>query len=318
MNARREAFECVGGRYDARVLEPSPPVVGDPPWFADDPVGRDDPRGSLPRLSPVPGGDLRWQDVAGADASLQGWCSERWLAAYRRLAPAPAELVQTREALHRLAEAVISPARAAANGKIGLRYTRGGFGTPFFGAGAQLRVAGDLLVVRQGEEERPQRIVSLAGSAAHVGARLLPGGAAGMPGATSGDALAIDATASTFLGDWFGFGTSVLEELRATVGDEAAPSRVQLWPEHFDLSVELGSESAGKRAGYGASPGDELHSDPYLYVAPWGEVPDDDLWRATAFGGAEMSYAELLAGESGASQREIALRFFADRLAALA
>jgi hypothetical protein len=139
-----------------------------------------------------------------------------------------------------------------------------------------------------------------------------------MPGATSGDALAIDATASTFLGDWFGFGTSVLEELRATVGDEAAPSRVQLWPEHFDLSVELGSESAGKRAGYGASPGDELHSDPYLYVAPWGEVPDDDLWRATAFGGAEMSYAELLAGESGASQREIALRFFADRLAALA
>ena len=138
-------------------------------------------------------------------------------------------------ALHRLAEAVISPARAAANGKIGLRYTRGGFGTPFFGADVQLRVAGELLIVQQGEEERAQRIVSLAQAAAHVGAELLPNGLAGSAVAGGDDALALDATAVTFLGDWFGFATSVLEELRASVGDEAEPSRVQLWPEHFDV-----------------------------------------------------------------------------------
>jgi hypothetical protein len=315
MNARAEAVERVGGRYDARVLEPSPPAVADPPWFADDPVGRDEPRGVLPRLSPIPGGDLRWRELVARDATLAQWCADRWLAAYRALQPAPATLVATRQALHSLAERVIAPARQAANGKIGLRFTRGGFGTPFFGSDAQVRVAGELLVVQEGGQERAEPIASLAQAAAHVGAELLPGGVAGED---AGDELAVDAAASTFLGEWYGFGASVLEELRAGVGDEAVPSRVQLWPEHFDLSVELGVEAEGKRAGYGASPGDELHPEPYLYVTPWSEQPDGELWRSTAFRGAELSYAELLAGDSGERQRELALRFFAERLAALA
>jgi hypothetical protein len=315
VNARAEASERVGGRYDARVLEPSPPAVVEEPWFADDPVGRDEPRGALPRLSPVACGDLRWQELVAQDASLATWCADRWLAAYHRLQPAPATLVATREALHALAERVIAPARQAANGKIGLRFTRGGFGTPFFGAEAQVRVAGELLVVQQGEQERAEPIASLAQAAAHVGAQLLPGGVAGEDADRE---LAVDAEASAFLGEWYGFGASVLEELRAGVGDEAEPSRVQLWPEHFDLSVELGAEGAGKRAGYGASPGDELHPEPYLYVTPWSEQVDGDLWRASAFRGAELSYGELLAGDSGERQRELALRFFAERLAALA
>jgi len=315
MNARAEADERVGGRYDARVLEPSPPAVADEPWFADDPVGRDEPRGALPRLSPVAGGELRWQELVAQDASLAAWCADRWLAAYRRLQPAPATLVATRDALHSLAERVIAPARRAANGKIGLRFTRGGFGTPFFGADAQVRVAGELLVVQRGGEERTEPIGSLAQAAAHVGAQLLPGGVAG---GDARDELAVDAAASAFLGEWYGFAASVLEELRAGVGDAAEPSRVQLWPEHFDLSVELGAEAAGERAGYGASPGDELHPEPYLYVTPWSEQVDGELWQATAFRGAELSYAELLAGGSGERQREIALGFFAKRLAALA
>jgi hypothetical protein len=315
MNARAEAGERVGGRYDARVLEPSPPAVSDEPWFADDPVGRAEPRGALPRLSPVAGGDLRWQELVARDASLSAWCADRWLAAYRPLAPAPATLVATRYALHALAERVIAPARQAANGKIGLRFTRGGFGTPFFGADAQVRVAGELLVVQQGERERAEPIVSLAQAAALIGAQLLPDGIAGED--ADGE-LGVDAAASAVLGEWYGFGASVLEELRAGVDDEAEPSRVQLWPEHFDLSVELGAQDAGKRAGYGASPGDERHPEPYLYVTPWSEQPDGDLWRATAFRGAELSYAELLAGDTGERQREIALRFFAERLAALA
>jgi hypothetical protein len=145
-----------------------------------------------------------------------------------------------------------------------------------------------------------------------VGERLLPDGPA------DESPLAVDAAASAFLGEWFGFAASVLEELRAGAGDDDGPSRVQLWPEHFDLSVELGVEAEGKRAGYGASPGDELHPEPYLYVTPWSEQPDGELWRSTAFRGAELSYAELLAGDSGERQRELALRFFAERLAALA
>ena len=317
MNPRAEAAARVGGRYDARVLEPSPPAVTEGPWFADDPVGRELPRGGLPLLLPVPGGDARWDELCAGDPSLARWCAERWLGAYRTLASLPPGFARTREALHALAERVMAPAREHANGKIGLRFTRGGFGTPFFGADVQLRVLGEQLIVQEGERERRARIASLEQAAAHVGAELRP--ASADRGAMLDDApLSIDRDCSALLGDWYGFATSVLEHLRASVGDGAEPSRVQLWPEHFDVSVELGAEAAGKRAGYGASPGDERHPEPYLYVVPWGEVPDGELWRASGFAGAELPYAALLGAGSGSAQRELALSFFSERLAALA
>jgi hypothetical protein len=321
MNARAEAVARLGGRYDARVLEPSPPTVREPPWFADDPVGGEEAPSGLPRVSPVAGADLRWGDLLAEDPGLAEWCSERWLCAYRRLEAVPAGLVVTREALHRLAEQVISPARQCANGRIGLRFTRGGFGTPFFADDVQLRVAGDQLIVQTGDRERSARITTLAQAAARVGTELLPETIADPPGP-----LDVDPEASAFLGDLFGFGASVLEELRAAAADELEPSRVQLWPEHFDLSVELGAEREGCRGGSGVSPGDELHAEPYLYVVPWKEAPAGELWQATAFRGAELPYATLLAHSRSAGQdprsdaqyqRETALHFFTERLAAL-
>jgi hypothetical protein len=90
---------------------------------------------------------------------------------------------------------------------------------------------------------------------------------------------------------------------------------VQLWPEHFDIAVVLGSEDAGARATYGLSPGDERHPEPYLYVTPWVAQPSGELWQATAFPGAELSYADLIAAPD---QRAAALEFFGTRLAALA
>jgi hypothetical protein len=315
MNARAEAIARLDGRYDARVLEPSPPAIAEPPWFADDPVGRGEPRGELPRVSPVAGADLRWEDVVDTRAGLDEWCAERWLASYHPLEDPPRRLVRTRAALHRLAEHVIAPAREHANGKIGLRYTHCGFGTPFFGADVQLRVVSDMLVVQRGNRESAEPISTLASAASHLGEELLPRGCA------DEEPLEVDPAASRFLGEWFGFGASLLEELRAGVGDDAEPSRVQLWPEHFDISVELGSESAGARAGYGASPGDEDHAEPYLYVAPWGDVQSGDaLFDATAFKGAELPYSELLAAAQGGganAQRELALSFFRERLSAL-
>jgi hypothetical protein len=283
-DARREAFERLDGRYEVRVLEPSPPAVADAPWFADDPTARGEVDAGRTLVSPVPTGDVLWDDLAREDADLAEWCADRWMGSYRRLDAVPASLAETRLALHRLAETVMSPARAQATGKIALRYTHGGFGTPYFGDDRQMRVEGDELVVDGPEGERREPIEG------------------------------VDASASRFLGDWYGFCASVLEQLRAELADQE-PSRVQLWPEHFDLATELGSEEQGRRAGYGGSPGDELHEEPYLYVVPWQpECARGDLWTSPAFRGAELPFAALL--EAG-DQRALALKFFRARLDAL-
>ncbi len=106
----------------------------------------------------------------------------------------------------------------------------------------------------------------------------------------------------------------MIAELRARAGDELEPVSINLWPEHFDVATELGSEAAGQRAGYGASPGDAEHPEPYLYVGPWTARPEGSLWNATAFAGAELAYSELL-GPSDPVARGV--EFFGARLEAL-
>ncbi len=282
-NPRQEAFDRLGGRYEVRVLEPSPPAVTTAPWFADDPCARGEVPAGRILVGPVSSADFLWGELGREDDELARWCADRWLGAYHRLGPAPAGLTEARLALQQVAETVMSPARERANGKIALRYTRGGFGTPWFGDGEQIRVEGAELVFESAAGERR-------------------------------DPLAVDPVASRYLGDWYGFTASVLEQLRVD-GASRDPSRVQLWPEHFDLATELGSEAAGVRAGYGGSPGDELHDEPYLYVVPWQpERAEGDGWNATAFRGAELALSDLLAA---GDQRAAALAFFRGRLSAL-
>ena len=86
-----------------------------------------------------------------------------------------------------------------------------------------------------------------------------------------------------------------------------SPPRTNLWPEHFDVAFEAGSEAADRRADYGASPGDEHHTEPYLYVGPWIGRPPEGTWNASAFTGAELRYSELAANDD---QVAAALRFF--------
>jgi hypothetical protein len=257
----------------------------------------------------VSSGDVAWSSLAAGDAELEAWCRERWLGPYPALTPAPAGYAATRTALHAVAEHVLKPARERANGKIGLRYVRGGFGTPFFGDDAQVAVEGTSLhVVRAGERETSE-LTTLAAAAAALGDLADPA-----PAAPADEPLQIDAAAARVVGDWFGFAYSVLEELRAGVGASQQPSRVQIWPEHFDAALELGDEGAGARAAYGCSPGDETHPEPYLYVAPWTARPAGELWQAQGFPGAELAYAELLAA---GDPRVLALEFFEARLDAL-
>jgi hypothetical protein len=317
VDARREAFERVGGRFDARVLEPSPPAVDAAPWFADDPVAPEPRTPGLPLLGPVSNADITWDEITRDEPDLSEWCAARWLGACRRLGPLPDDdvLLATRTALHSVAEQVLAPVRRRATGKIGLRYTVGGFGTPFFGADEQARVDGvDLVVVLAGREARAP-ITTIADAGRFVG--IGPGPPADLyTPATTVDpdaALSVDPDAARAIGDWYGFSCSVLEEVRVVAG--ATDSRTQLWPEHFDLSADAGDEAAGTRGTFGSSPGDATHPQPYLYVTHWAaDVAPDPFWNDPAFGGASLPYAALLGVED---QRTAALDFFRTGLSTL-
>lgn len=313
-DARAEAHARVRGVYDARVLEPSPPAVTEPPWLADDPVAVGERRGRQV-VTPVTGADVTWDELAREDDDLRSWCADRWLGGWRRL-PFPLDpeaFVSTRRTWHTLAEHVLAPVRHAANGKIGLRFTRSGFGTPYFrarnGVDEQARVEGTNLVVHRGETTQRKAITTVRRAATLAG--IAPGAPVDLYAPTTELApdtpLALDRQSVALLADWFGFAASVLEQLRAEASaEERRTTRVQLWPEHFDLSVELGDADAGGRGTFGASPGDDSHLEPYLYVTHWAPVAPDPFWNDATFGGASLSYADLA---GAADQREAALAF---------
>lgn len=297
-DARAEAAERLGGRYDVRVLEPSPPAIVEGPFLADDPVVGG-------QVVPVDReGSQSWAALCTAekDESLRGWCEARWLVRHA-LSPLPAGFDRTRASLHALAEHVIAPCRHEATAKIGLRFTHRGFGTPFLPGDRQVRVdAGNLIDSRTGGG-REHALTTLGDAARFLGTT------AGAPievyrpttpGASDAP-LVVDTPAAVALGDWFGFCASLLEQLRADAGAGAEvapgtdePSRVQLWPEHFDLAVDIGPE--GHRANFGGSPGDDTHPEPYLYVGPWAPRRGE-FWNEPF--GASLSYRELLAGADG-------------------
>jgi hypothetical protein len=307
----------VGDGLAARVLEPSPPAVADD-WMADDPVAAPVPPGR-PVVSPVPGAELTWDEWLRDHPERAPWAAERWLGAHRRLARPTAAFAPTRLAAHRLAVYVISPARRRANGKIGLRWTLGGLGTPFFADDEQVRLEGGRLVRQRGDRADAGPVTTLAAAA-----DLVLGGAPDLAWAEGFDVpspgdpdapLALDPAAAGLLADWFGFAFSVLEELRADPASAEA-SRVQLWPEHFDAAVDAAVGPAG-RATFGASPGDASVDEPYLYVLPPdpGAVAPGELWNAESFRGAILPLAALL---DAPDQRAAALTFLRGRRAALA
>lgn len=311
---RAEARAVAGAHYDPRVLEPSPPAITASPWWADDPV---DPTSSDPDtqvISPVRGrGDLTWSRLASSDAIdlPAGWLRDRWLGRHRRLSRPPDGYARTRNALHRLAVYVLSPARQrASEGKMALRYTRGGFGTPFFGADEQVRVDGTNVIRQRGPNAWALPISTLTEAAAFAldGAPAVDW-AAGLDVPPAGDMdahLDVEPGAAAFLGDWFGFAWSVLEEVRADA-ESVEASRVQLWPEHFDAAFEC--LAGDRRAGFGMSPGDAAHPQPYAYVTPWRPetVPESTLWNADAFVGAELALSEVVQADD---QRRTVIEFF--------
>jgi hypothetical protein len=305
-DARAEATSLLPPGYEGRVLEPSPPANTDPTWFADDPT---DPAGSDGNVvTPIAGEGTSWEEMAAVDPELAGYVSLHWLGFFRRLEEVGAAYDTTRRSLHQLAFYVLAPARHAVNGKIGLRYTHGGFGSPFFGASEQVRFEnGNLVRQTDAVESRPVSTLADAVELFHIHYRKVwfEGFGDYLPPVDVNDRLTIDEASAGAIADWFGFGASVLEQVRRTPA-AVGVSRVQLWPEHFDLAIEMGS--ANSRASYGASPGDDDHPEPYLYVSATGSIDRADrFWNDSAFNGASLSYAKLLAAED---QRAVALAFF--------
>jgi hypothetical protein len=192
----------------------------------------------------------------------------------------------TREALHRVAEELVAPARKPHN-EIALRQTPGGFGTPEFefeGRRMQVRVEGDELVLAGDGSERRTRLASIA-----------DGARSSDPGCFRTAFPRIDARSGSTrsprarLADFYAFDAEFLERFRSALPPHAAPSSINLWPEHFDIATEAGSEEAGLRANYGASPGDEDHQGPYVYVGPWTAEVEGALWNARGFRGTRSS-----------------------------
>ena len=314
---KAEARAVVGdSQLTPLVLEPSPPANLDPEFFADDPTVADPNASGI--VSPIGTGEGTWSALVDLRPDLSEFASDRWLGDFKRLQPLPARYNETRRALHQIAFFAIAPKRHSVNGKIGLRFTHHGFGTPFFGEDEQVRVHDATLIYQHGSEVETAQMTTVAAACDMLGIPyvtewfadfhdpLMPVG----PDVV----LEVESDGSRALGEWFGFATSVLEHMRREDG-AVDPSRVQIWCEHFDPAFEMGSADAGQRASFGASPGDQHHDEPYLYVAPWSGVDDDPYWNAAAFTGALLDYQTLIAADD---QRQTALDFFRKGWAKLA
>ncbi len=228
----------------------------------------------------------------------------------------------TMEALQRVATHVLARARHTATGRFGLRATPGGFGTPSFGPEAtRLRVsAGRLLRETTGADGASTTAIPLDGAslaelAAFAGVDVTAAFSAGHDTVPMGEPdarLVIDPAALEAMGEWFHFVATVLDDVIATRPRSDA-SVAQLWPEHFDLALDLAATPA-IRVNVGGSPGDGHSAQPYLYVGPWtGDRPGgSELWDAPF--GATLPY-EALTGRSDA--RAVAGDFIGSRLDAL-
>lgn len=230
-----------------------------------------------------------------------------------RVGPLPDDFQFTRDQLHQLAFFALAPARYAIEERMGLRSTPGGFGTPEYD-GKVSRIEGNLLVQETAGEVATQVITTIRAAAEFFGVAYdvdwFTEFKDPLPAMEPDRPLRVEEEPALALADWFVFGSQILETLRDEANAADDVSEVQLWPEHFDPAIEMGSETEGRRASYGASPGDRGHLEPYLYVSAWGEIDrDEPFWNDRYFNGASLPYVTLLEAED---QERVALEFLTE------
>ncbi len=238
------------------------------------------------------------------------------------LVPLPASFTETRAVLHVVATHVVARARHRGTGRFGLRASPGGFGTPAFGPQVErVRVSGSRLLRELAGPDGVATSVAeidgatLADLARVAGVDLAAPFAAGADTPELGDVTVpvhVDGASAEALGAWYHFAAAVLDDVVAGHAT-ATPSVAQLWPEHFDLALDL-EAAPGVRVNIGASPGDSSHPDPYLYVGPWtADRPGDDGYWNAPFG-AVLGYEDL---RQAAEHRPAAAAFIERGLQAL-
>lgn len=169
----------------------------------------------------------------------------------------------TRRSLHGVAELVLAGPEHRRTGEIALLVEPGGFRTR---TGPQLAVDGTDLVV--GDRRVPidgrtcAELALAAGVDAGAPKDLYPGGS----GVGPDDVLRLDPEAATWIERCWAAGDAALRQL-------APGEQPILWPEHFDVGIEVDGVS------YGVSPGDGYLGEPYAYVNP-GPHDDDPYWNA--------------------------------------
>ncbi|HLM64873.1 MAG TPA: hypothetical protein VK306_11285 [Acidimicrobiales bacterium] len=239
------------------------------------------------------------------------------------LTDAPPSLPATRSALQQVAVHVLARRRHAYTERFGLLPAPGGIATPAFGDDIEIvRTSGRFLVVERSGFTTSAPITTLAAAAELVGVDLgleFAVGGSTPPMAEPAAPLGVDDEAARAVADWWAFGQSVIDEVAASTPSVTAATRVQLWPEHFDVGGTItvsgdGGTDAGPRLNLGASPGDTFEPYPYLYLSPWaGERPGDPgFWNASF--GAVLRHAEV-AKLDGPDQRAVALAFLRRGLA---
>jgi hypothetical protein len=228
-----------------------------------------------------------------------------------RIGPLPDDFQFARDQLHQLAFYALAPARYAVEERMGLRPTPGGFGTPEYD-GKVSRIEGSLLVQESGGNAATQGITTIRAAAEFFGVGYdvdwFTEFKDPLPAMDPDRPLRVEETPARAVGEWFAFGFEILERLRGEGNQADEVSQVQLWPEHFDPAIEMGIEAEGRRAAYGASPGDRNHIEPYLYVSAWDEIDrEDSFWNDRNFNGASLPFVTLLEAEN---QERVALEFF--------
>jgi hypothetical protein len=218
------------------------------------------------------------------------------------LAPLPADFAVTRDGLAQIVTHVMARRRDAATGRFGMRLGPGSIASPMF-ADEVLRLNATTLLRERRVGDRPETKsiansgVTLAELAAFAEVDLDASFSVGTdtpPLADVAAPLRIDQGSAAIIITWFGVAAELLDEVIAS-RPAADASAVQLWPEHFDLAVDM---LAGRgRTNLGASPGDSYCDEPYLYVGPWdARRPGDAAFWNAPFG-AVLRYAQVAAAD---------------------